>query len=218
MNRGQRPPSRQQSLGEEIANSVSHGVGLLLALIGAPFMIIDAVQKGSIGFVVGASIFSATTILLYLASTLLHSAKQGKAKRVFRIIDYSAIYLMIAGTYTPFTLGVLSGVWGWSIFAVIWLLALFGVALKATGRASHPWVSNGLYLAMGWFILVAIKPLTELVDPAGLAWLVAGGLFYSFGVVFYATDAKLRYGHLIWHLFVMGGTVCHYFAILGYAA
>lgn len=209
---------RSQSTGEEIANSVSHGLAVLAAAVGVPVMIADAVMHKSAAFVVGVSIFGLSIFLLYLASTIYHALPAGKAKRVFRVLDHASIYLLIAGTYTPFTLGVLSGGWGWTLFGLVWGLALIGVVLKSLGKATRPIFSTGLYLLMGWLVVIAIKPMLSLVPTAGLLWLLAGGLFYTLGVVFYATDGKLRYGHFIWHLFVLGGTVCHYFAVLGYAA
>ena len=211
-------PKREQSQGEEIANSISHGIGLLATLGGTPFLIMHAARYGDAGFFVGTSLFSATIILLYLASTLYHALPMGKAKRVFRVIEHSAIFLLIAGTYTPFTLGVLSGAWGWTLFGVVWGLAAIGVALKVLNKASHPIVSTGLYLLMGWLIVIAVDPLFAKVPASGLLWLIAGGLSYTAGVAFFATDSRLRYGHLIWHLFVIAGTVCHYFAVLWYAA
>lgn len=141
-----------------------------------------------------------------------------KAKSVFRVVEHSAIFLLIAGTYTPFTLGVLRGVWGWTLFGLVWGLAVTGVALKAFNRMSHPIFSTGLYLLMGWLILIAVNPLSDRVPASGLLWLVAGGVAYTAGVAFFAADSRLRYGHFIWHLFVMAGTTCHYFAVLWYAA
>lgn len=208
---------RQQSREEEIANSVSHGVGLVAALVAAPFLIGHAVRHGDAGFIVGASIFAATMVLLYLASTLYHALPVGHAKRVFRVIEHSAIFLLIAGTYTPFTLGVLRGAWGWTLLALVWSLAAAGVTLKALNRLTHPILTTSLYLLMGWLIVIAAHPLTERVPASGLLWLVAGGLAYTIGVVFFAFDSRLRYGHFVWHLFVMAGTACHYFAVLGYA-
>jgi hemolysin III len=142
----------------------------------------------------------------------------GKAKRVFRVIEHSAIFLLIAGTYTPFTLGVLNGAWGWTLFGIVWGLAATGVALKVFDKASHAIVSIGLYLLMGWLIVIAVDPLFARVPTSGLLWLIAGGLSYTAGVAFYTTDSRLQYGHLIWHLFVIAGTACHYFAVLWYAA
>lgn len=211
-------PEREQSLGEEIANSISHGIGLVAALIATPFLIMRAVQYADTGFIIGASFFAATMILLYLASTLYHALPQGKAKRVFKIIEHSAIYLLIAGTYTPFTLGVLRGPWGWTLFGIVWGLAAIGVTLKAFDKMHNPIITTSLYLLMGWLILIAIYPLYTRIPVSGLLWLIAGGVAYTIGVFFFATDSRFRYGHFIWHLFVMVGTVCHYFAVLWYAA
>lgn len=211
-------PKREQSHAEEIANSLSHGIGLVAALVGTPFLIMHAARHGDAGFIVGTSVFSATMIFLYLASTLYHALPMGKAKGVFRVIEHSAIFLLIAGTYTPFTLGVLSGARGWTLFGVVWGLAVAGVVLKAINKASHPILFTGLYLLMGWVIVIAVDPLLARVPTAGLIWLLAGGLSYTAGVVFFATDSRLQYGHLIWHLFVLAGTTCHYFAVLWYAA
>ncbi|HAN56438.1 MAG TPA: hemolysin D [Betaproteobacteria bacterium] len=211
-------PKREQSQAEEIANSISHGVGLVAALVGTSFLILHAARHGDGIFIVGTSVFAATMVLLYLASTLYHALPMSKAKSVFRVVEHSAIFLLIAGTYTPFTLGVLRGVWGWTLFGLVWGLAVTGVALKAFDRMSHPIVSTGLYLLMGWLILIAVNPLSDRVPASGLLWLVAGGVAYTAGVAFFAADSRLRYGHFIWHLFVMAGTTCHYFAVLWYAA
>jgi hemolysin III len=209
---------RLQSPGEELANALSHGLGLLAALIAAPLLYQRALAVGDTAFVVGSSVFSASMILLYLGSTLYHGLPAGRAKRIFRVIEHSAIYLLIAGTYTPFTLGVLQGAWGWTLLTIIWSLALVGVTLKALNRVSHPVVSTGLYVLMGWLILVAINPLYQRLPAAGLAWLLAGGVAYTLGVAFYATDARLRYGHFVWHLFVLAGTLCHFLAVYWYGA
>ena len=211
-------PKREQSQAEEIANSISHGVGLVAALVGTLFLIVHAARHGDGIFIVGTSVFAATMVLLYLASTLYHALPMSKAKSVFRVVEHSAIFLLIAGTYTPFTLGVLRGVWGWTLFGLVWGLAVTGVALKAFNRMSHPIFSTGLYLLMGWLILIAVNPLSDRVPASGLLWLVAGGVAYTAGVAFFAADSRLRYGHFIWHLFVMAGTTCHYFAVLWYAA
>jgi hemolysin III len=211
-------PEREQSRGEEIANSISHGIGLVAALVATPFLIMHAVRRGDTGFIVGASFFAPTMVLLYLASTIYHALPIGKAKRVFRVIEHSAIFLLIAGTYTPFTLGVLRGEWGWTLLGLVWGLAVAGVALQAFHRMSHRIVSTGLYLLMGWLVLIAVNPLYARLPASGLLWLVAGGVAYTGGVAFYSADSRLRYGHFIWHLFVMAGTACHYFAVLWYAA
>jgi hemolysin III len=209
---------RTQSVPEEIANSVSHGIGLLAAVVGAPFLIVDTAQRGSTINVVAVSIFSATMMLLYLISTLYHALPHGRTKRLFLKLDHSAIYLLIAGTYTPFALGVLNGAWGWTLFGLIWGLAVIGLVLKACDQLSHPILSTALYLIMGWLVLIAAAPLIARVPAVGLLWLVGGGLAYTAGVAFFATDHHLRYGHCIWHLFVLAGTTCHFFAVLWYAA
>lgn len=211
-------PEREQTNREEIANTFSHGLGLLVAILGTPFMIIYALELKSTRFIVGVSIFSATMIFLYLSSTLYHAVPRGRYKRFFQVVDHSAIFLLIAGTYTPFTLGVLNGTWGWSIFGVVWGLAAIGVTLKAFYGSSYQFLFTCLYLAMGWLVIIAIEPMLERVPTAGLLWLLAGGLSYTMGVAFFATDSVIKYGHFIWHLFVIGGTGCHYFAILWYAA
>ena len=211
-------PRRPQSHGEEIANSISHGLALVAALVGTPYLITQAERHGDTRFVVGTSVFAATMILLYLSSTLYHALPVGKAKRVFRVIEHSAIFLLIAGTYTPFTLGVLRGVWGWTLFGLVWGLAAAGVALKVFNKGAHPILSTSNYLMMGWLVVIAVDPMLARIPTAGLLWLIAGGVSYTAGVVFFALDSRLKYGHLIWHLFVMAGTACHYFAVLGYAA
>ena len=208
---------RQQSLGEEIANSVIHGLALLAAIVAAPFLIASASDFGAAN-VVGASVFAATMLLLYLTSTLYHALPPGRAKRVFVKLDHGAIYVFIAGSYTPFALGALSGPWGWTLFGLQWTLAAVGVTLKAFDRLSHPWLSTGIYLGMGWLVLIAAVPLVELVPASGVELLVAGGLDYTVGVVFLMLDSRWRYAHAIWHSFVVGGTGCHFFAVLGYAA
>jgi hemolysin III len=211
-------PNRAQSRTEEIANSISHGAGLSAALVGIPFLMVHAARLEDASFIVGAAVFSATILILYLASTLYHALPVGGAKRVFRVLDHSSIFLLIAGTYTPFTLGVLRGAWGWSLFGIVWGLAVVGVVLKASSRTSHPILSTCVYLLMGWVVVIAVDPLFAWVPTAGLLWLLAGGLSYTFGVAFFATDSRLQFGHLIWHLFVLAGTGCHYFAVLWYAS
>jgi hemolysin III len=209
---------REQSRAEEIANSICHAMALFAVILGTPFLIIQAASRGDAGYIAGASLFCACAIIMYLSSTVYHALPSGLAKNVFRLIDHCAIFLLIAGTYTPFTLGVLRSSVGWILFSAIWGLAAAGVILKMQGKASHPWLSTGLYLLMGWLIVAAAEPLFAQVPLEGVLWLLAGGLFYTAGVAFYATDSKLKYGHSIWHLFVVTGTACHYFAILWYAA
>jgi len=208
---------RPQTLGEEIANSVSHGLALLAALVAAPILIV-AVSPLSAANIVGACVFAATMVLLYFTSMLYHALPQGRAKRVFMKLDHGAIYLFIAGSYTPFALGVMGGAWGWTLFGLVWAMAAAGIALKAFDRLSHPWLSTGLYLAMGWLVLIAAVPLVERVASMGLVLLVAGGLAYTVGVVFFMLDSRVRYAHAVWHAFVAAGTGLHYFAVLGYAA
>ena len=209
---------RVQSHGEEIANSVSHGVAFLVAAAAVPVLMSSAIQRGDPGGIVAASVFAATMVLLYLTSTLYHALPNNRAKRIFRILDHSAIYLLIAGTYTPFTLGVLRGTWGWTLLGIVWGLAFVGVALKATGGLQrYPALSTGVYLAMGWLILIAVKPLLLSAPAWGLFWLLSGGLAYTAGVAFFAAR-RLPYGHFVWHLFVVAGTTCHFIAVLRYAA
>jgi hemolysin III len=208
--------TRVPSLGEEIANSVSHGVGCVAALAATPFLVLAAVRRGDSVAIAGAIVFAATTVVLYLASTLYHALPRNKAKRVFRVIDHSAIFLLIAGTYTPFTLGVLRGAWGWTLFGIVWGLAVLGVTLKCVGGIRYPRLSTVLYVGMGWLALIAIRPLWLRVPVAGWLWLVGGGLAYTAGIAFYAAD-RVRYGHFVWHMFVLTGTVCHFFAVLWYA-
>jgi hemolysin III len=209
--------TREPSLGEEIANSVSHGVGFLAALVATPFLVVTAARRGDSAAIVGASVFAGTTAVLYLASTLYHALPRNTAKHVFRVIDHSAIFLLIAGTYTPFTLGVLRGAWGWTLFGLVWSLAILGVVLKAVGGIGYPRLSTALYVGMGWLALIAIRPLWVHVPAAGWVWLIAGGLAYTSGIAFYAAE-RVRYGHFVWHVFVLMGTVCHFFAVLWYAA
>jgi hemolysin III len=208
---------RTQSLGEEIADSVSHGVGMMAALAAAPILIVGAAQRGGAAQIVGASIFAAAMVLLYLTSTLYHALPRNRVKRLFQILDHGAIYLLIAGTYTPFTLGVLRGAWGWTLFGLVWGLALAGVVLKAVAGIRHPRLSTSLYVAMGWLALIAIEPLWLHLPAWGLFWLLAGGIAYTLGVVFFALDGRVRYSHFVWHLFVLAGTACHFVAVLGYA-
>ena len=208
---------RVPSLGEEIANSVSHGVGVVAALAAAPFLVLGAARRGGVFAIVGASVFAGTVVVLYLASTLYHALPMSRAKRLFRVIDHCAIFLLIAGTYTPFALGALRGGLGWTLFGVVWGLAVLGITLKSVAGIRYPRLSTTLYVAMGWLALIAIRPLWVHVPVAGWLWLIAGGLAYTAGIAFYAAE-RVRYGHFVWHLFVLSGTVCHFFAVLWYAA
>ena len=209
---------RPQSFGEEIANSVSHGVGLLATVAATPVLIIAAVQRGGAEGIVGASVFSATMVLMYLTSTLYHALPRNRAKQVFQILDHGAIFLLIAGTYTPFTLGVLRGMWGWTLFGLVWSLALTGIVLKIVYGAWYQRFSTFLYLVMGWLVVIALKVLWLQMSTWGLVWLLSGGLAYTVGVAFFLVDERVRYSHFIWHLFVIAGTSCHFIAVLRYSA
>lgn len=209
--------ARPQTLGEEIANAVSHGLGFLLAVASLPILVWTAARHGAAADVVGASIFAGTMILLYLVSAVYHAVPAGRAKQWLCRLDHGAIYLFIAGTYTPFTLGVLQGAWGWSLFGVVWGVAAFGVVTKLLNRLQHPLLSTGLYVAMGWVAVVAAPWMIERMAPAGLAWLVAGGACYTLGAVVFLFDNRVRYAHFVFHLLVLGGSACHFFAALGYA-
>jgi hemolysin III len=208
---------RPLSLGEEIANSVSHGAVFFAALVALPLLVGTAAWRHDIWQLVGGAIFGVTLALLYGTSMLYHALPAGSAKNVFRVLDHSAIYLLIAGTYTPFALGALRGPWGWSLFGAAWGLAVLGILAKTTVGFRFPRLSTMIYLVMGWMVVVAIRPLVTHVSMAGIAWLFAGGLAYTAGVAFYVYDHRLRYGHFIWHLFVAAGSICHFVAVLNYA-
>lgn len=208
--------ARPQTKGEEIANSISHGLGVLAVLIAAPFLIIHAVRTGTAWDVAGAAVFIGCASLLYLGSTLYHAIPHAKARRVFYVLDHGGIFLLIAGTYTPFTLGVLRGAWGWPLFATIWTLAIGGIVMKSLGKLKHRHLSNTLYVSMGLMVMIAAKPLWVDASPWVLAWLGAGGVAYIGGIVFYNAK-RLRYAHFVWHLFVIAGTALHFFAVMKYA-
>lgn len=208
---------RRPGLGEEIANSISHGIGLILAIAATPILIIAALRYGNTWNVVGVSVFAASMVTLYLSSTLYHALTHDRAKRIFRMCDHSAIFLLIAGTYTPFTLGILRGPWGWTLLGIIWSLAALGLAMKFFLGARYVWLSVILYLVMGWLVLIAAPQIIRVMPLSGLAWLAAGGVAYTSGVGFYAAH-RVRYAHFAWHLFVIAGTVCHFFAVLWYSA
>ena len=206
-------PKWDQSLGEELANSVSHGLGLLAALIGGPVLMVAAWRGGDRYFFIGTAVFIAAMLLVYLGSTLYHAWPRGTIKSIFQLIDHSAIFLLIAGTYTPFTLGPLRGAWGWTILALVWTLAILGVILKSVhGTEQRKKLSMTLYLGMGWLILVAFRPLILHVPTPSLAWLMAGGIAYTGGVFFFVSK-RSRYTHFVWHLFVLFGTTCHFLAV-----
>jgi hemolysin III len=201
------------SLREEIAHSLTHGIGIVFGIAGLIILISHAADCGSRRHIVGCAIFGAALIVLYSASTLYHGIQHQTAKKVLRIVDHSAIYLLIAGTYTPFTLINMRGVWGWSLFGVAWGLALLGIVLQLTPLRKYSAIRILLYLTMGWLIVVAIKPLAASVPISAMRLIVAGGLSYTVGIVFYLWR-RLPYNHAIWHVFVLAGSVLHYFAVL----
>jgi hemolysin III len=199
----------------ELANSVTHGLGLALSVAGCAVLVTVAALRGSARHIVACSIYGATLVCLYGASTVYHSVSSPQVKHILRILDHSSIYLLIAGTYTPFTLILLRGGWGWTLFGLVWGLSVAGIVLKVWFVDRVPIVSTLVYVAMGWLVIIAIKPVVAVVPLAAILWLLAGGVFYTGGVVFFAWE-KLPYHHAIWHLFVLGGSVCHYFAVLYY--
>lgn len=204
---------RPQTPREELANALTHGVGALAAAGALPVMVVAAARRGAAADVVGGAVFGATLVLLYLASALYHAAPAGRWKERLRRVDHGAIFLLIAGTYTPFTLGVLGGGWGWSLFGVVWGLAVVGATAKLTAGVRRPVLSTVLYVGMGWLVLVAAPVLWARIAPAGLVLLVAGGLAYTAGVAFYAAP-RIRYAHAVWHLFVLAGSTLHVLAVL----
>lgn len=208
---------RSPDVREEIANSISHGLGLILAIVAVPILVLSAMRAGEVRLIVGASVFGATMVLLYLASTLYHSVTHESAKHFFRLFDHCAIFILIAGTYTPFSLGVLRGPWGWTLLGIVWTLAVFGIAVKTISGTRHSWLTMVLYLLMGWLAVVATKPILALVPLPGILLILAGGIAYTGGLAFFAAH-RIRYNHFIWHLFVIAGTTCHFFAVLWYAA
>ncbi len=203
------------SIGEEIANSVTHGLGLVLSIVGLVVLTTFASRFGNAWHVVSCTIFATTLILQYTFSTLYHSIQLPRAKSVMRVLDHSAIFLLIAGTYTPFMLVNLRGTWGWTLFGIVWALALLGVSFQVSLLRRWQGVSLALYVGMGWVVVVAIKPMLDAVAPGGLILLLLGGLAYTSGVVFYLWK-RLRYHHAIWHGFVLAGSILHFFAVLFY--
>lgn len=210
--------ARPQTRAEELANGITHGAGLIFSLAALPVIALVASGTREPLYIAGSVVFGITMVLVYLTSTVYHVLREGRAKQLFRVLDHSAIYLLIAGTYTPFALGALRGPWGWTLLGVNWGLAVFGIVAKFTVGFRFPRLSTVLYLAMGWVGIVAIQPMLTRVPIAGLLWLLAGGLFYTGGVVFYATDARVRYGHAVWHICVMAGTICHVVAVVYHSA
>ena len=203
------------SLAEEIANSITHGLGALLSVAGLTLLVTFAAQQQDIWRVVSFSIYGVSMIFLFTASTLYHSFQSPTVKQVFKTIDHCSIFLLIAGTYTPFLLVSMRGTTGWILFGIIWGLAVLGIVLKIILGPRYKKLSVATYLIMGWLVVLASKELTANLSIEGLYWLIGGGLFYTLGVVFYLWN-KLPFNHAIWHLFVLGGSMCHFFAILFY--
>lgn len=201
------------TLREEIANSVTHGIGTLLSVAALVILVLVAVRRGSAWHVVGFAVFGSTLILLYLASTLYHGIQHPRIKSILRRFDHAAIFLLIAGTYTPFLLTNLRGTWGWSLFGVIWGIAVFGVMFKAFATGGFEKLSVAIYIPMGWLAIIAVKQLITKLPPASLLWLVVGGVTYTLGITFYAWK-RLPFNHAVWHLFVLGGSISHFLSVL----
>ena len=208
--------TKQRIFYEEIANSVSHGIGIGFGITALVLLVIFASVYGNAWHIVSCSVYGTTLVLLYTASTLYHSFRNPRVKHLFRIIDHSSIYLFIAGTYTPFTLVPLRGGWGWSLFGVVWGLALCGVVSKIFFIGRFKILSTLLYVLMGWLIIIASKPMLQLVPTRGIIWLVIGGVAYTVGIAFYALGSKIPYGHAVWHMFVLVGSICHFCAVMFY--
>jgi hemolysin III len=203
------------SLKEEIAHSVTHGIGALLSVIGLTTLILHASKYGDVWHIVSASIYGSTLIALYTSSTLYHSVTLPDLKRFLRKLDHAAIFLLIAGTYTPFTLVNLRGGWGWTLFGMVWSIAIAGMIMELIVKQRYKRISIGLYLGLGWLVMIAIEPMLANVATGGLLLLLLGGLLYSLGVIFYVWKT-LVYHHAIWHLFVLAGSTCHFFAVFLY--
>ncbi len=210
-------PTRIYPLGEEIMNSITHGIGAALSVAGLTILVVLAVMSGNVRQIVGFSIYGASLIILYLASTLYHSFQKPEVKHVLKIIDHAAIYLLIAGTYTPFLLVGVQGAWGWTMLVLIWGLAILGISFKALFIDRFQKLSVLGYVLMGWLSVLIIKSLLDTIAVGGLIWLAAGGAIYTIGVIFYSLK-RIPYMHGVWHLFVLGGSICHYFAVLLYLA
>jgi hemolysin III len=212
---GERRAGADYSLGEELAHATTHGVGLLSSLVGGAVLVSTSLASGDAWRLTASAVFGATLVLLYAASTLYHAFPVGRAKEVFRRMDHAAIFLLIAGTYTPFTLVTLRGEWGWSLLAIVWGLAALGIVLATALPHRTRRFSVVLCLAMGWLAALAAEPLLGALDAGAVALLVAGGLAYTLGVVFYAWR-RLPYNHAVWHVFVLAGSACHFSCVLRY--
>lgn len=197
----------------ELANSLTHGLGAALAIAALVVMVVFAALKGTARHVVGVSLFGACLVVLYTMSTLYHAFRGPRVKKVFHVLDHAAIFLLIAGTYTPYCLATLRGAWGWSLFGIVWGLAALGITFKAVFGPRMRWLSTTVYILMGWIVLIALGPLMRAMPAGGLLWLFGGGVFYTGGVIFYVWK-RLPYHHAIWHLFVIAGSACHVASVL----
>lgn len=213
----QQTPIRIYSLGEEIFHSISHGIGVGLSIAGLTLLLVLAVLYGNPAQIISFTIYGVTLIVLYLASTLYHSFQNPRVKQVFKRIDHASIYLLIAGTYTPFLVVAIQGVWGWALLVIIWGLALMGISFKTFFIHRFKKLSVLTYILMGWLCVVALNEMIANIPPGGLIWLAAGGIFYTVGVIFYVMK-NVPYTHAVWHLFVLAGSICHFFAVLLYLA
>jgi hemolysin III len=202
--------------GETLANIITHGLGMVLSIVGVVFIVYATATRGDLWHIVSTAIYGSTLVILYGGSTVYHSIRSPAWRHFGKILDQCSIYLLIAGTYPPFTLVTLRGPWGWSLFGIVWGLAIVGIIMEAWWVYRPEMVSTGIYLLMGWIVVFAIKPLSANLPEGGLTWLVAGGISYSVGTLFFLIDRKIRYMHAVWHLFVLGGSVCHFFAIAFY--
>ncbi|MBC2717030.1 MAG: hemolysin III family protein [Desulfobacteraceae bacterium] len=205
------------TLGEEIANSITHGIGAALSIAALVLLVVFASQHRDAWRIVSFSIYGVSLITLYLSSTLYHAFTNEKAKHFFRLMDHSCIFLLIAGTYTPPTLIAMRGSWGWTLFTLIWAMAVGGLIFETINIGKYKFISVAIYMAMGWLAIVAIKPMLEALPPGMFQWFLIGGLFYTAGIIFYAWK-RIPYNHAIWHLFVLGGSITHFFGILFYLA
>jgi len=209
--------SHRYSIGEEIANSITHGVGAALSIAAMVILIFIASQYRDAWRIVSFAIYGSSLFMLYLASTLYHAFTHEKTKQFFRLMDHSSIFLLIAGTYTPPTLIAMRGVWGWTLFGLIWAMAVGGLIFEIIFIGRYKLISVGIYVAMGWLAIIAIKPMIEMLPEGMMKWIVLGGLFYTFGIIFYIWK-KIPYNHAVWHLFVMAGSAMHFFGMLFYLA
>jgi len=197
---------------EEIANALTHGIGIVLSIGGGAVLITMTAMSAGAREIVSVAVFSAALILLYSASTAYHAARHPRTRFRLKVLDHCAIFLLIAGTYTPFTIAAIRGTWGWALFGVIWGLAVFGIIFKIFFTGRYAYLSTATYIGMGWLVLIAFVPLTQALTPTALFWLIAGGVLYTAGTLFYH-NKKVPYSHAIWHLFVLGGSVCHFTSV-----